>query len=337
MSNLFALPGTYEPSMSILETEIAIKKVKDYFERELAAELKLTRVSAPLFVRPETGLNDNLNGTERPVAFDIKDIGYTTAEIVHSLAKWKRMALKKYGVKSGEGIYTDMNAIRRDEELDNLHSIYVDQWDWEKIIEKENRNIDFLKDTVRRIFKVFRKTQAFICGEYPRLGKYLPEDIFFITTQELEDMYPALSPKEREDRIAEEKKAVFIMQIGNELKSGIKHDGRAPDYDDWTLNGDIIFWYPVLGRAFEVSSMGIRVDEDALAEQLRLSGCEERRKLPFHKDVLEVRLPYSIGGGIGQSRICMFFLGKAHVGEVQASVWPDEMLDACDAANIKLL
>lgn len=337
MSNMLALTGTYEPSMSILETEIAIKKVKDYFELGLAGELKLTRVSAPLFVLPETGLNDNLNGTERPVAFDIKDIGYKTAEIVHSLAKWKRMALKKYGVKSGEGIYTDMNAIRRDEELDNLHSIYVDQWDWEKIIEKENRSIDFLKDTVRGIFKVFRNTQAYICGEYPLLKNHLPEDIFFITTQELEDMYPALSPKEREDKIAEEKKAVFIMQIGHELKSGIKHDGRAPDYDDWNLNGDIVFWYPVLGRAFEVSSMGIRVDEDSLAQQLRISGCEERRELPFHKDVLGVRLPYSIGGGIGQSRICMFFLGKAHVGEVQASVWPGEMHVACDAANIKLL
>jgi len=337
MSNMLDLPKVYEPSMSIIETEIAIKKVKDFFERELAAELKLTRVSAPLFVRPETGLNDNLNGIERPVAFDMKDIGYSTAEIVHSLAKWKRLALKKYGVKSGEGIYTDMNAIRRDEDLDNLHSIYVDQWDWEKIIEKGERNTDFLKDTVRKIFGVFKKTQAYVCKEFSQLDSYLPEDIFFITTQELEDMYPELTPKEREDKISEEKKAVFIMQIGHKLNSGIKHDGRAPDYDDWNLNGDIVFWYPVLGRAFEVSSMGIRVDEKSLAEQLELAGCSERSQFPFHRDILEAKLPYSIGGGIGQSRICMFFLGKAHVGEVQASVWPDDMLDACAEANIRLL
>jgi len=333
----FTLPKDYKPSLSILETEVAIKKVKDFFERRLAAELKLTRVSAPLFVRPETGLNDNLNGTERPVAFDVKDMGNATAEIVHSLAKWKRMALKKYGVKSGEGIYADMDAIRRDEELDNLHSIYVDQWDWEKIIEKKDRNIDFLKDIVRKIYRVFLDTQDYICGEYPQLEKYLPEDIFFISSQELEDRYPELSPKEREDRIAEEKKAVFIMQIGHRLRSGIKHDGRAPDYDDWELNGDIIFWYPVLGKALEVSSMGIRVDEVALVKQLKLAGCEERMKLPFHRDVLEGRLPYSIGGGIGQSRMCMFFLGKAHVGEVQASIWPDDMVKACEAANIMLL
>ena len=337
MSKMLPLPRGYNPLMSILETEVAIKKVKDFFERELGRELKLTRVSAPLFVRPETGLNDNLNGTERPVYFDIRDIGYATAEIVHSLAKWKRMALKKYGVKSGEGIYTDMNAIRRDEELDNLHSIYVDQWDWEKIIEKENRNIDYLKDTVKGIYRVFKSTQDYICSQYPQLEKFLPEDIYFITAQELEDMYPDLSPKEREDIIAEDKKAVFIMQIGHDLKSGIKHDGRAPDYDDWNLNGDIIFWYPVLGRALEVSSMGIRVDETSLTSQLKLSGCEDRRELPFHRDVLEGRLPYSIGGGIGQSRMCMFLLGKAHVGEVQASVWPDEIHEACDAANIMLL
>ena len=230
-----------------------------------------------------------------------------------------------------------MNAIRRDEELDNLHSIYVDQWDWERIIEKKDRNIGFLKDTVRKIYRVFLDTQDYICSEYPKLERYLPEDIFFITSQELEDMYPELDPKEREDKIAEEKKAVFIMQIGHNLKSGIKHDGRAPDYDDWELNGDIIFWYPVLGRAFEVSSMGIRVDEVSLVKQLKLAGCEERMELPFHRDVLEGRLPYSIGGGIGQSRMCMFFLGKAHVGEVQASIWPDDMLLACEAANIKLL
>lgn len=335
--SIYDLPRGYRPTMSILETEVAIKKVKDFFERGLADSLSLTRVSAPLFVRPETGLNDNLNGTERPVSFDVKGIGHATAEIVHSLAKWKRMALKKYGVRNGEGIYADMNAIRRDEELDNLHSIYVDQWDWERIIEKKDRNIGFLKDTVRKIYRVFLDTQDYICSEYPKLERYLPEDIFFITSQELEDMYPELDPKEREDKIAEEKKAVFIMQIGHNLKSGIKHDGRAPDYDDWELNGDIIFWYPVLGRAFEVSSMGIRVDEVSLVKQLKLAGCEERMELPFHRDVLEGRLPYSIGGGIGQSRMCMFFLGKAHVGEVQASIWPDDMLLACEAANIKLL
>ena len=335
--SIYDLPRGYRPTMSILETEVAIKKVKDFFERGLADALSLTRVSAPLFVRPETGLNDNLNGTERPVSFDVKGIGHATAEIVHSLAKWKRMALKKYGVRNGEGIYADMNAIRRDEELDNLHSIYVDQWDWERIIEKKDRNIGFLKDTVRKIYRVFLDTQDYICSEYPKLERYLPEDVFFITSQELEDMYPELDPKEREDKIAEEKKAVFIMQIGHNLKSGIKHDGRAPDYDDWELNGDIIFWYPVLGRAFEVSSMGIRVDEVSLVKQLKLAGCEERMELPFHRDVLEGRLPYSIGGGIGQSRMCMFFLGKAHVGEVQASIWPDDMLLACEAANIKLL
>jgi aspartate--ammonia ligase len=331
------IPAEYKSSLSIRETEVAIKKVKDFFERELAKELNLTRVSAPLFVRPETGLNDNLNGVERAVRFDITDLDNSVAEIVHSLAKWKRMALKKYGFSSGEGLYTDMNAIRRDEELDNLHSIYVDQWDWERIMEKEERNVAFLKTIVKKIFKVFTDTQAYICNEYPILTKYLPEDIFFITTQELEDMYPALTPRQREDKIAKEKKAVFIMQIGNILKSGIKHDGRAPDYDDWKLNGDIIFWYPVLGKAFEVSSMGIRVDEKSLMEQLKLAGCEERKEMQFHKDLLEGKLPYTVGGGIGQSRICMFFLGKAHVGEVQASVWPDQMIDACAGSNINLL
>lgn len=331
------IPEDYRSSLSILETETAIKKIKDYFELNLARELNLTRVSAPLFVRPETGMNDNLNGIERAVSFEIKDLDNAKAEIVHSLAKWKRMALKKYGFESGAGLYTDMNAIRRDEELDNLHSIYVDQWDWESIIEKEDRKAEFLKAVVRQIFKVFKKTQEFICGEYPCLKKYLPEDIFFITTQELEDKYPELDPKQREDKIAEEKKAVFIMQIGDTLRSGIKHDGRAPDYDDWKLNGDIIFWYPLLGKAFEVSSMGIRVDGNSLTAQLKIAGCEDRKDMPFHKDLLEAKLPYTIGGGIGQSRICMFFLGKAHVGEVQASVWPDRMIETCNAANINLL
>ncbi len=331
------LPAGYSSALSIRKTEVAIKKIKDFFERSLANELNLTRVSAPLFVRPETGLNDNLNGVERAVGFGIKDMGEATVEIVQSLAKWKRMALKKYGFASGEGLYTDMNAIRRDEELDNLHSIYVDQWDWERIMEKDERNTAFLQAIVKKIYKAFLDTQSYILKEYPFLDKYLPEDISFITTQELEDMFPHLTPKQREDKIAEEKKAVFIMQIGAKLASGDRHDGRAPDYDDWSLNGDIVFWYPVLNRAFEVSSMGIRVDEKSLMEQLKLAGCEERREMQFHKDLLEVKLPYSVGGGIGQSRICMFFLGKAHVGEVQASVWPDEMIDACAAANINLL
>lgn len=337
MADTLITPADYSSPLSIRETEVAIKKIKDFFERELAKALNLTRVSAPLFVRPETGLNDNLNGVERPVSFDIKDLDSATAEIVHSLAKWKRMALKKYGFGSGEGLYTDMNAIRRDEELDNLHSLYVDQWDWERTLEKSDRTVEFLKDIVRKIFKVFMDTQTYISGEYPMLAQYLPEEIFFITTQELEDLYPQLTPKQREDEIAREKKAVFIMQIGGTLRSGIRHDGRAPDYDDWQLNGDIIFWYPVLGRAFEVSSMGIRVDEDALLAQLKLAGCEDRKTLPFHRDLLEKKLPYTVGGGIGQSRICMFFLGKAHIGEVQSSVWPDPMMEACAAGNINLL
>jgi len=331
------LPKNYEPSLSIRATEVAIKQLKDFFENQLAKELNLTRVSAPLFVRPETGLNDNLNGIERPVSFDVKDIGGKEVEIVHSLAKWKRMALKKYGFQVGEGLYTDMNAIRRDEELDNLHSVYVDQWDWEKIIRKEDRNPKVLKETVRQIFNVFKRSEDFICGLYPQLQRFLPEQISFITTQELEDRYPDLSPKEREERIAMEKKAVFIMQIGDVLKSGIPHDGRAPDYDDWSLNGDIIFWFPVLNRSFEVSSMGIRVDEHSLIRQLEKAGCEERLEMDFHKDLIQGKLPYTIGGGIGQSRICMFLLGKAHIGEVQASVWPDEMIHQCQQANIFLL
>lgn len=330
-------PKDYKAVLDIRKTEKAIKQLKDFFESSLAKELNLTRVSAPLFVMPETGLNDNLNGVERPVSFDIKDMGGSIAEVVHSLAKWKRMALKRYGFKPGEGLYTDMNAIRRDEELDNLHSVYVDQWDWEKIILKEERNVETLKNIVRSIFKVFKATEEYICSEYPELEKTLPDDISFITTQELEDLYPELSPRQREDAIAKEKGAVFVMQIGGQLKSGIRHDGRAPDYDDWELNGDIIFWYPVLEKAFEVSSMGIRVDEDSLVKQLKLAGCEERLELPFHRDLLEKRLPYTVGGGIGQSRICMFFLKKAHIGEVQVSVWPDEMIETCEKANIILL
>lgn len=331
------IPENYKPSLTVLETENAIKLLKDNFEHELAKELNLSRVSAPLFVRPESGLNDNLNGVERPVTFDLKGVDSASVEIVQSLAKWKRMALKKYGFNPGEGLYTDMNAIRRDEDLDNLHSVYVDQWDWEKVLEKQDRNMEYLKSTVRKIYQALKSTESFIAGKYPALEKILPDDIFFITTQELEDMYPGLTPKQREDAISKEKKAVFIMQIGSKLKSGIKHDGRAPDYDDWSLNGDIVLWYPPLNRAFEISSMGIRVDEKSLAEQLKTAGCEDRKNFPFHKDLLEGKLPYTIGGGIGQSRLCMFYLGKAHVGEVQASVWPDDMIAVCEAANIMLL
>lgn len=336
MSSLF-IPSNYSPKLNLKETEIAIKKVKDFFENALARELNLTRVSAPLFVKPETGLNDNLNGVERPVGFDVKAIDGSGCEIVQSLAKWKRMALKKYDFFPGEGLYTDMNAIRRDEDLDNLHSIYVDQWDWEKIISKEERTMGTLKEIVNRIYKVFRGTEEYICNSYPVIEKVLPQEIYFISTQELEDRYPELSPKEREDAIAKEKRAVFITQIGKTLRSGNRHDGRAPDYDDWELNGDIIFWYPVLERAFEVSSMGIRVDEASLISQLKETNNEERLNLQFHRDLMAGNLPYTIGGGIGQSRICMFFLKKAHVGEVQSSVWPDEMLEKCAKAKIFLL
>ncbi len=336
MNNLIK-PNGYKTSLNIRMTEVAIKQTKDYFERELAKELNLTRVSAPLFVKPETGLNDNLNGVERPVSFDVKGIGGDTVEVVHSLAKWKRMALKRYGFAAGEGLYTDMNAIRRDEDLDNLHSVYVDQWDWERIINKSERTEDTLKQIVRKIFSVFKRTENYLVKLYPDLQSYLPEDIFFVTTQELEDMYPTLTPKERENELAREKKAIFIMKIGDLLNSGIKHDGRAPDYDDWSLNGDIVFYYPVLDMAFEVSSMGIRVDEDSLVAQLKKAECEDRKKFKFHKDIINKELPYTIGGGIGQSRICMFFLGKAHIGEVQASVWDDEMITECSKNNIELL
>lgn len=335
--NSLIKPNGYKTSLNIRMTEVAIKQTKDYFERELAKELNLTRVSAPLFVKPETGLNDNLNGIERPVSFDVKGIGGDTVEVVHSLAKWKRMALKRYGFTAGEGLYTDMNAIRRDEDLDNLHSVYVDQWDWERIINKSERTEDTLKQIVRKIFSVFKRTEDYLVKLYPDLQRYLPEDIFFVTTQELEDMYPTLTPKERENQLAREKKAIFIMKIGDLLNSGIKHDGRAPDYDDWSLNGDIVFYYPVLDLAFEVSSMGIRVDEDSLVAQLKKAECEDRKKFKFHKDIINKELPYTIGGGIGQSRICMFFLGKAHIGEVQASVWDEEMINECSNNNIELL
>ena len=331
------IPKGYKAPLSLRETEVAIKYLKDFFERTLSEVLNLTRVSAPLFIFPQTGLNDNLNGVERPVSFEVKAIHNDSVEVVHSLAKWKRMALKRYKFHLGEGLYTDMNAIRRDEDLDNLHSIYVDQWDWEKVITKEERTIENLKCIVKKIYNVFKQSEAYIKDLYPRISTFLPQDITFVTTQEMEDEYPTLSPKEREDVVAKKYGAVFIMQIGDILKSGQKHDGRAPDYDDWTLNGDIIFWYPVIDRAFEVSSMGIRVDEDALRYQLKQADCEEREILDFHKQVLSSDLPYTVGGGIGQSRLCMFFLNKAHIGEVQASIWSQEMIDTCEKENITLL
>lgn len=330
-------PEGYKPVHNIIETEIGIKKLKDFFEKRIAEELNLTRVSAPIFVKRSTGVNDNLNGIERPVAFDAKAIDDSDIEIVQSLAKWKRIALKRYGFEVGEGIYTDMNAIRRDEDLDNLHSIYVDQWDWEKVINKADRTTGTLKSTVESIYKVFKDTEEYIHQLYPAIEEILPEKITFITSQELEDKYPELTPKEREDAIAKEFGAVFISQIGKTLKSGEKHDGRSPDYDDWELNGDILFWYPILDRAVELSSMGIRVDEDALIRQLELSGCQDRRELEYHTMLINKMLPYTIGGGIGQSRICMFFLRKAHIGEVQAALWPQEMIEECEKENILLL
>lgn len=331
------LPDKYTSALDLMESQRAIKKIKDYFQQELAYGLSLRRVSAPLFVTPESGLNDNLNGVERIVQFTIKDMNEQTVEIVQSLAKWKRMALGRYGIAAGNGIYTDMNAIRRDEELDNLHSVYVDQWDWEKVITKEQRTEEYLKETVTIIYNALKNLGDYVNRLYRDIQTELPNEIYFITTQELEDMYPDLTPKQREDAITREHGAVFIMKIGGALKSGDKHDGRAPDYDDWELNGDIILWNEVLDRAFEISSMGIRVDEEAMARQLALAGAEERRDLPFHKAILNRELPYSIGGGIGQSRLCMYFLRKAHIGEVQASVWPDEMISKCEAAGIHLL
>ncbi|KOA19597.1 aspartate--ammonia ligase [Clostridium homopropionicum DSM 5847] len=331
------IPAGYCSSLDLRRTEIAIKKLKDYFERELAYKLNLTRVSAPLFVKRSTGLNDNLNGVERPVAFDALDVRGDEIQVVHSLAKWKRMALYRYGFNPGEGLYTDMNAIRRDETLDNLHSMYVDQWDWEKVIRKEDRNIETIKSVVEDIYEVFKGTEEFVNSKYPEIDKILPKKITFITTQELEDMYPELTQKERENAITKEKGAVFLMKIGDTLASGEKHDGRAPDYDDWSLNGDIIFWYPVLNCALELSSMGIRVDKDALLYQLEKEGCMERANLEFHRMLIEEKLPFTIGGGIGQSRICMFFLRKAHIGEVQSSIWSEEIIKECENNGINLL
>ncbi|MBR2848375.1 MAG: aspartate--ammonia ligase [Clostridia bacterium] len=334
MSELF-IPEGYKSILNLRQTEVAIKKIKDFFEHDLAIELNLTRVSAPLFVDSESGLNDNLNGVERPVRFDVKS--GEVIEIVHSLAKWKRMALKEYGFTNGEGLYTDMNAIRRDEDPDAIHSMFVDQWDWEKVISHEDRTLKTLQRTVKCIYNVLRHTETYITEEYDFIGKQLPEEIFFITSQELEDMYPELSAKEREYRITKDKGAVFLMQIGGKLTSGKPHDGRAPDYDDWALNGDILVYYPVLDIALELSSMGIRVDEESLKRQLELAGCSERASLPFHRALLHGELPYTIGGGIGQSRMCMFFLRKAHIGEVQSSFWPSDMVKNCAERGVNLL
>ena len=330
------IPKNYNPVLDLRDTEIAIKLVKDFFETELAKALNLTRVSAPIMVTPESGLNDNLNGVERPVSFDIKETGQT-AEIVHSLAKWKRQALKTYGFSVGEGLYTDMNAIRRDEETDNIHSIFVDQWDWERIMAPSEWNEGFLREIVGRIYLTLRKTEGFVCAHYPHIKPELPDHITFVTTQELEDRYPNLSSKEREYKAAKEYGAVFLMQVGGALRSGKIHDGRAPDYDDWSLNGDILLYDPLLDISLEVSSMGIRVDPETLMKQLKIRGCEERAELPFQKALLNGELPQTIGGGIGQSRMCVYFLRKAHVGEVQASLWPEEVQKACHNGNIPLL
>ena len=335
MSKL-TIPQGYTAPLPNYELQRAIAFIKSTFQTNLSNALNLRRVSAPLFVAGNSGLNDNLNGVERPVSFDIPDVGLN-AEVVHSLAKWKRLALKRYGFHPGKGLYTDMNAIRRDEEVDNLHSVYVDQWDWEKIITREDRNVEHLKSSVRAIVGAVCETCEALDVAFPSLHGKLDRDVYFITTQELEDRWPEKSPKEREDAICCEHHTVFLMQVGGTLKSGQKHDGRAPDYDDWDLNGDILMWNPVLERSFEISSMGIRVDEESLDRQLTLAGCNERRNLPFHKMLLAGQLPLTMGGGIGQSRLCMLMLGTCHIGEVQASLWDSETLGACEKAGITLL
>ena len=333
----FITPNNYKSALNLHDTQVGIKVVKDYFQTSLAYELDLLRVSAPGFVDKNSGLNDNLNGVERPVSFDILDIKGTTGEVVHFLAKWKRYALGRYGFKVGEGLYTDMVAIRRDEDLDNIHSLYVDQWDWEKILSKEDRNIEYLKDTVRRIYSALKKTEKYMSIQFDYIEEILPKDMFFITSEELLQKYPNLTSKEREYEIVKEHKAVFLMQVGKYLSNGERHDGRAPDYDDWELNGDILVYYPVLDIALELSSMGIRVDENSLVSQCKKENCEERLSLPFHKAILDQKLPYTIGGGIGQSRICMFYLRKAHIGEIHCSLWPDEIKNQANANNILLL
>lgn len=335
MSLIF--PKGYDPHLTVRETEDAIKYIRDTFQKEFGREMNLSRISAPLFLKKSSGLNDNLNGVERPVAFDIADIPGEEIEVVQSLAKWKRMALGHYGFKPGEGLYTNMNAIRRDEQLDNLHSCYVDQWDWELVINKEERTVETLKAIVEHIFVIIKHMEHEVWYKYPQAVAKLPEEIHFLTSSELLSMYPGMSPKERENAAAKKYGCIFVMQIGGKLANGEPHDGRAPDYDDWKLNGDILFWFEPLGCALEISSMGIRVDEEALMEQLQISGCTERASLPFHKMLLEHKLPYTIGGGIGQSRLCMLLLNRAHVGEVQASIWPDEMITECAEHGIILL
>ena len=345
MSQLIT-PKGYKPLLDIKQTELGIKKIKDFFQGSLSAELRLRRVTAPLFVLQGTGINDDLNGIERPVTFPIKDLGDRKAEVVHSLAKWKRMMLADYNIDAGFGLYTDMNAIRPDEELDNLHSLYVDQWDWERHMTREERNIEFLKDVVSRIYSVMVRTEYVVYEMYPHIKPILPEKITFIHSEELRQLYPDLTPKEREAEISKKYGAVFIMGIGGPLGDGKIHDGRAPDYDDWTtpgekgyagLNGDIIVWNSVIEQSFELSSMGIRVDKEALLRQLKMTGQESRKDLYFHKRLLDGSLPLSIGGGIGQSRLCMFFLRKAHIGEIQSSIWPEEMRQTCRENNIPLI
>lgn len=336
MSKLY-LPKDYDPILDPTETQRAIKRIKDHFEKELAYSLNLGRVSAPLFVPPESGLNDELNGYERRVDFTIKDIDEKEVEVVQSLAKWKRYALGKYEVKPGRGLYTDMNAIRRDEELDNLHSVYVDQWDWEKVITPGQRSVAYLEQTVRNIYRCLLDLDEYVWDHYPELSVELPRNIKFIDSQELEDQYPDKTPKERERIAAKEYGALFVKRIGGKLRSGEPHDGRAPDYDDWELNGDIILWNALLEDAYEISSMGIRVDSESMVRQLKLAGKEERMERQFHQDIINDRLPLTIGGGIGQSRLCMFFLRKAHIGEVQVSIWPEDMIKECADNNIFLL
>jgi aspartate--ammonia ligase len=339
-------PKNYKAELDLKQTEQGIKLIKDFFQQNLSTELRLRRVTAPLFVLKGLGINDDLNGVERAVTFPIKDLGDQLAEVVHSLAKWKRLTLSEYKIEQGYGIYTDMNAIRADEELDNLHSLYVDQWDWEAVMAKDERNIEFLKSIVRRIYCTILRTEYLTCETYPQLKPFLPREIHFVHSEELIQMYPGKTPKEREDAIAKKYGAVFIMGIGGKLSDGKKHDGRAPDYDDWTtpnsdgflgLNGDILIWYPILDRSIELSSMGIRVDKEALLRQLALEGKEERKELYFHKRLLEDKLPQSIGGGIGQSRLCMVLLHKAHVGEIQASIWPEEQRQECKKYGMYLI
>ncbi|MCX7983904.1 MAG: aspartate--ammonia ligase [Bacteroidetes bacterium] len=333
----FFIPKNYKPLLNVYETEIAIKRIKDFFELNLALELDLIRLTAPLFVLKGTGVNDDLNGIERPVSFTVRALQNQEAEVVQSLAKWKRLALADYKIPVGRGIYTDMNAIRPDETLDNLHSLYVDQWDWEKVITAEQRTQSYLFKVVERIYSVIRRTELFVNHEYPHIEPLLPETITFISSEELLRLYPTLTPHEREDAITRKCGAVFIHGIGHILSDGRRHDGRAPDYDDWSLNGDILVWNPVVECAFELSSMGIRVDKETLVAQLHIAGKEERLHLMFHKRLMNDELPHSIGGGIGQSRLCMFYLRKAHIGEIQASIWPAEMLDMCRKHNIMLL